>query len=339
MSHLFQSIAFACALGATQSASAQERLLTTPGMPGSADHHLDWADLKLEWGLGFDLRAPILLGGAGKSGEMEARVRAVDLVLRSEFNRSLWGYAMLSGEDVEAEETIALRRAVLEYTGLGGASYLRVGRLPIDFGKQMQARPYELPYIQRPLVLRNFLGDQIQATGLSYGDIFATSERSTLRASIGLFSDWNVQGDPLDAQAPGAPESNLKTGLRADDLALVARVSGVVDVGQEGMFQWGLSAQSLSDLEVRATQANGSQLLLEGQDQKTYGVDLSFGHADENEGPSWSAGWSGLLATGDRGARLGPGPSLQSFSGGPIRPLSVARTAHPLWPRPGHPLF
>ncbi len=293
-------------------AAPQDGHLVTPGMPGSEDHHLNWPDLKIEWGLGVDLRAPISLGGEQRGGELEAGVRAVDLVLRSDFNRSVWGTAMVSGE----ADDLRMPRATLVYTGLSRSSVLRLGRMPIDFGKQMQARPYELPYPQRPAVLRAYLGDQVHATGLSYGDVFETGPHSTVRASIGLYSDWERTSDPLLEEVdPTTPVVALRDGPRLDELGLVARITGVVDVGPEGLLQWGLSAQGLPDYGLSAVDSGGATVRADGLSQWVYGADLTYGHADETEGPAWSAGWEGLLVSGDSGGQLGPGPSLETVDG------------------------
>ena len=294
-----------------EAAIAQDPHLVTPGMPGSEDHHLDWPDLQIEWGLGVDLRAPISLGGAGRSGELEAGVRAVDLVLRSDFNRSLWGSAILSGE---ADE-LSMPRASLVYTGLSSSSVLRLGRMPIDFGKQMQARPYELPYPERPGVLRAYLGDQVQATGLAYGDVFETGPHSTVRVSLGLYSAWERELDPLLEVDSAVPSLNLREGPRLDELAVGARITGVVDIGPEGLLQWGLSTQGLPDYRLTAQDAMGGTATLEGQSQWIYGADLTFGLADEVEGPAWSAGWEGLYVQGESGGQILPGPTIQTFDG------------------------
>ncbi|HPF13166.1 MAG TPA: hypothetical protein PLJ12_02770, partial [Planctomycetota bacterium] len=173
------------------------------------------------------------------------------------------------------------------------------------------------PYPDRPAVLREYLGDQVEATGVSSGDILATSQHSTLRVSIGFYSDWYRRDNPLDPLDPGRPELEWRDQPRLDELAVGARVSGVVDVGAEGMFQWGLSAQGLPDYGLQATADDGTELRLENQSQWLYGLDLTFGHADETEGPAWSLGWQGILASGDGGGQVSPGPSpvLSTFEG------------------------
>ncbi|MEZ5975260.1 MAG: hypothetical protein R3F33_11380 [Planctomycetota bacterium] len=296
-SALLAALAVPCAL-------AQDHLVT-PGMPGSEDHHLDWPDLQLDWGLGFDLRAPISLSGPGRDGSVDAEVRTVDLSLRSQFHRELWGHALLAA----GEDGLELERAVLDYSGLGGTSKLQLGLLPVDFGKQMQARPYELLYPDRPLVLRTLLGDQVRASGLRYGDVFAPGTHSTVRASIGLYSDW-VQSDLDGDSADGWKRSReVRDQPRLDELAIGARVTGVYDVGAEGLLQWGLSAQRFRDADVVA-QDGSSELRLSGADQWLYGLDVHFGHADERVGPAWAFGGECVLGRGDFAGPVTGGTTL-----------------------------
>lgn len=298
---------FALGLVLTPGAMAfQERYVTSPGMPGSPITKSYAHGLELELGLAVDLRSPIHLGGAGRGGEIEGGLEAVDVGARARFNRDLWGFVLVEG----TERDLTMRQAALVYEGLSGSSYLRIGYLPIDFGKQMQARPYELPYPERPGVLRAYLGDQVLGTGISYGDVFATSKSSTLRASLGLFTSTERLSSPVEGRAPALPELEMADGPRIDELALNARITGLVDVGPDGIFQWGISAHSVPDFSVNLTAGDGTPLSAEHLEQWVYGMDLTLGLDAESSHASWSAGWEGLIADGAIGARaLGAGPA------------------------------
>ncbi len=284
----------------------QERYVTSPGMPGSPISESYAHDLELELGVAVDLRSPIHLGGAGRGGEIEGGLETVDVGARARFNRDLWGYLLVQG----TERDLTLRQAALVYEGLSGSSYLRLGYLPIDFGKQMQARPYELPYPERPGVLRAYLGDQVLGTGISYGDVFATGKSSTLRASLSLFTDTERLSSSVEGRPLALPELEIVDGPRIDELALNARITGLVDVGPDSIFQWGISAHSVPDFSVNMAADDGTPLGAEHLKQWIYGVDMTLGLDAEDSHASWSVGWEGLLADGAIGARaLGAGPA------------------------------
>ncbi len=289
-----------------QALAFQERFVTSPGMPGNSTAASFVHDLEMELGLAVDLRSPIHLSGAGRGGEIEGGLEAVDLGARARFNRDLWGFALVEG----TERDLTLRQAALVYEGLSGSSYLRLGYLPIDFGKQMQARPYELPYTDRPGVLRAYLGDQVLGTGVSYGDVFATGKRSTLRASLGLFTRTERLSSSIDGRPQALPNLEVADGPRIDELALNARVSGLLDVGSDGILQWGFSAHSVPDFSVNLAADDGTLLSAEHLEQWVYGMDLTLGLSDETSPASWSAGWEGLIVDGAIGAQaLGTGPA------------------------------
>ncbi|MCP5021936.1 MAG: hypothetical protein GY930_09160 [bacterium] len=284
----------------------QERYVTSPGMPDSPITESYAHGLELELGLAVDLRSRIHLGGFGRGGEIDAGLEAADVGARARFNRDLWGFVLVEG----TEHDLTLRQAALVYEGLSGSSYLRLGYLPIDFGKQMQARPYELPYPERPGVLRAYLGDQVLGMGVSYGDVFATGKSSTLRASLGLFTNTKRLSSPVEGRPLALPELEVTDGPRIDELALNARITGLVDVGSNGLFQWGISAHSVPDFSVYLTADDGTRLSAGHLEQWVYGIDLTFGLDTESSHASWSTGWEGLLADGSIGARaLGAGPA------------------------------
>ncbi|MBL4771694.1 MAG: hypothetical protein JKY61_11275 [Planctomycetes bacterium] len=300
------AVLMGAALALVGSAQAfQDRYVTSPGMPGSGLTGKQVGGVKLDLGFAVDLRSQISLDGPGRSGELDGGLRGLDASLRAQFNRDLWGFALVEG----TEQELTLSQAALVYQGLSGSSYLRLGRLPIDFGKQMQARPYELPYPERPGVLRAYLGDQVLATGITYGDVFATGEHSTLRASLGLFTQTERQSSPIGGRPLSLPGMEILDGPRLDELAVNARLTGLVDVGAEGIFQWGFSAHSVPDFSVAVVASDGTSLGAEHLQHWIYGMDLTFGLSDETEGPAWSAGWEGLIADGQVGARaVGAGP-------------------------------
>ena len=76
----------------------------------------------------------------------------------------------------------------MHYIGLGGHNTLRAGRFFVDFGKQMQTHVHELRTLERPLVLRTYLGDEVKGDGLQCDHWFARGRKTAVRWSIGAFA-------------------------------------------------------------------------------------------------------------------------------------------------------
>lgn len=219
---------------------------------------------------------------------------------------NVWAFATI----VAGEEEIALDEAAVVYTGLGGHHELRAGRFFVDFGKQMQSHVHELRTTFRPLVLREYLGEELAGTGVQWDNWFAPSETVAVRYSIGVFQGLAAHGHGEEEHA-GESEVEIVESRRKeiDELAYTARLTGFSDVGERGILQLGASARFLPSF---AFEADG----LEAEDlsNAVYGLDLTYGRSSEDGRRRWALGGEFLWNTGDLGAELvdpGTGPELQ----------------------------
>src|SRR5207248_2602866 len=73
--------------------------------------------------------------------------------------------------------------------GLGGQATIRAGRFFMDFGKQMQTHVHELRTIERPLVFRAYLGEEVKGDGVQWDSWTSVGDKTALRWSLGVFNN------------------------------------------------------------------------------------------------------------------------------------------------------
>jgi hypothetical protein len=282
------AIALATPLG------AQDNAFTTPGMPVRASSgQTDRFSNEFNPALGavidafVDYRDP----DSGEHG-FDAELRSFELSINGRIDPNWWAYAVA----VASEEDVAVEEAAAHYTGLSSNTTLRFGRFFADFGKQMQAHVHDLPYLDRPGVLAEYLGEELAGVGAQADHWWATGSSSALRASLGVFAE--LEGGHHDAEGGGV-EAQLADRRGLGDLAFTARVTQFMDVGEDAVFQWGASARHLADFtfvdEVNTLEA--AEL-----SNTVAGVDLTFGIDDESGLSGWTIGGEYLMAIGDVGA-------------------------------------
>lgn len=307
--------ALAGALAAAAPASAQGAVFQTPGMPiWAASGQLDRFSNDLNPAIGA------LIDGFGDWTDAEGDAEdGADLFLRSfemtvngRVDPNFWGYAVI----VYADEEVELEEAAVTYDGFDSNTTLRFGRFFTDFGKQMQAHIHDLPYPDRPGVLREYLGEELPGIGVQADHWWATGDASALRASLGVFGEFEA-GHGHDEEDEGPELESMDRG----DLSFSARVTQFMDVGQRGVFQWGVSARHLGEFAF-VDEANAAELA--GLSNTVYGLDLTYG-VDSPDGLSgWTFGLESLLATGDQSAEFDPGA-------GTLDVYDDAVSGHYLW--------
>ena len=297
----------------TLSVPAQD--FTTPGMPqqsryGQTDRFSN--EFNPAIGVIVDTEATYLWSDDDDAEGIDFDLRVLEFTTNAWIDPTAWGYAVIvsDGEEIEAEE------AALHYLGFGERTTVRAGEFFVDFGKQMQAHVHDLAYPARPLVLRRYLGDELGGTGMQVDHWFATGDESALRFSFGVFDSLagggHGHGHGEEEEEEG-PEVHVDERMDAGDLSYTARVTQFMDVGENGVFQWGASARHVGGFGLEDDE-NG----LEEEDlsNTVYGFDLTYGWTDETGTSGWTIGTEALFAEGDLGGEVvdpGGGPELEVF--------------------------
>ncbi|MFT5150277.1 MAG: hypothetical protein ACI841_000258, partial [Planctomycetota bacterium] len=270
-------------------------------------------ELTPAFGAALDLAGTWLeAGDADEDDGLDFALRAFELSTNAWVDSDTWAYAILIGD----EEEFGLEEAAVHYQGLSDSSTLRAGRFFIDFGKQMQSHIHELPYPERPAVLRAYLGSELAGTGVQFDSWFPTGDHSTLRYSIGVFDSLSVEEHGHGREEEEPTSLSVAEYQQVDEVALTARVSGIHEHGEEDFFQWGLSARHVPEFGFEAETGETGELFARGLDNTVLGFDLTLGFADEGKEAGWIFGAEYLQFTGDLSADIGgteASPTLDVF--------------------------
>lgn len=283
---------------------AQGTTFQTPGMPvWAASGQVDRFSSEFNPAIGA------LLDGFGDYVEtdeegadgLDLYLRSFEMTLNGRVDPNWWGYAVV----VYADEEVTLEEAAVTYSGFENNTTLRFGRFFVDFGKQMQAHIHDLPYPDRPGVLAEFLGEELPGVGLQADHWWATGDSSALRASLGVFSQFELGGHGHgEEDGGGEPESFQPERGDAGELGLTGRVTQFMDAGKTGVFQWGASARHIGAYAFEDDASGGG---VEDLSTTTFGLDATYGFDSDDGLSGWTFGTEYLLATGDLSAEFDPG--------------------------------
>jgi hypothetical protein len=288
-------------------ASAQSSGFQTPGMPSSATlpapaQSSGQAD---RFSAGFNPAFSFIVdaladnvdysGGSSNDGA-ELRMRTLEFAGQAWVDPTAWAYFVGASED----EELSIEEAAVHYKGLGGNHTIRAGRFFIDFGKQMQTHVHELRTVERPLVLRAYLGDEVNGDGVEWDSWTAVGEATTLRWSLGVFN--NLLPDESEFPNPdslGEPLTFSEADRKhADKLNFTARVTGFTDVGEHGVMQLGASWRGIPQFSAEDT---SDGLIAEDLSNNVLGLDFTYGLSNDTAERRWTFGSEVLFNIGDNG--------------------------------------
>jgi len=283
-------------------AAAQSGGFSTPGMPGQSLEATQATRFSNQFnpaiGVVFDLLGDWTdVSGSSDQEGFDANLRVAEMTFSSWVDPSLWAYGVV----VYADDEVSLEEGAMQYVGFGDSTWtLRGGRFFVDFGKQMQAHVHDLRTLERPAVLRAYLGEELGGDGVQLDKWFAAGDETVVRYSLGVFGSLIGEGPDVDGAA--APFDGERKDL--NELALTARLTGFRDVGQSGTLQAGASARYLPDFGLEAPDSSAAGGSVDGLSNAVLGLDLTYGWQDETATRSWTAGGEALLYTGDLGGAV-----------------------------------
>ncbi len=255
-----------------------------PAVSLAVDAWGNWGDYGEEGGKGFD-----------------AGLRRVDFLVADWIDPNALAWITVAYE----EEEFGLEEGAIEYVGLPGNWSLRAGRFFVDFGKQMQAHIEQLRTFDRPLVLREYLGEELPGDGLQLDNWVGLGEKTLVRYSIGVFGDLAGEAHGHgEEEGEAEPEVHLPERADAGDLGYTARVTALTEVGATGTLQFGGSMRLLSGFGL---EVDGTDLELEDLSNAVYGLDLTYGWVAEDGMRNFTVGGEYLFMDGDLGAEIDEG--------------------------------
>jgi hypothetical protein len=302
MRTLLTALALLAALDAE--AVAQQPSFTTPGMvqtptprsPQSAESgQSDRFDSSFNPAFSFVIDAVadyLEVDGDAADDGVNLELRTLELGAQAWVDPDAWAYFIGATDG----DLLSIEEAAVHYKGLGGNTTIRAGRFFVDFGKQMQTHVHELRTLERPLVLRTYLGEEVKGDGLEYDGWTPFGESTVVRWSIGAFASLIPESE---GDEPDVPVESVAQYKDASDLNFTARLTGFSDVGENGIFQAGISGRFIPEATA---ELNGSAV--EGLDSAVYGLDLTYGWTSDDARRALTIGGEFLVNTGDTAAQI-----------------------------------
>lgn len=292
------AITVALALSAPD-ASAQRAGITSPGapvirIPGQTTRFDN--DFNPAISIVTDVIVDFLAYDGPSSDGLDANLRRIDLLIADWIDPSAFTWVTLAYED----EEIVLDEGAIEYVDLPGNHTVRAGRFFVDFGKQMQAHIEELRTTERPLVLREYLGEELAGTGVQW-DLWSDIDDETLiRYSIGAFGDLEGgHGHGEEEDEEGEVEVAERKGI--EDFGFTGRVTALTELDDQATLQVGASVRILPHFTF-ANDASGIEV--GSRSNFVYGLDATYGWIGDDGISNWTAGGELLVFDGDLSAAV-----------------------------------
>jgi hypothetical protein len=290
-----------CALGLAPALAAQGPAFQTPGQPTFGMRGMD-ATQATGFTSGFNPAVSFIVDVAGSYESASGRgedgfdleLRALELGMQAWVDPNAWAYFI----GVADEEEVAIEEAAIQYVGFEGNSTLRAGRFFLDFGKQMQLHRHELRTLERPLALREYLGDEVAGDGVRWEHWLPAGDATIVRWSLGAFASLLPEHGHGDEDEEGAVELETEDRLDLGELSYSARLTGFRDVSKHGMLQFGASARTVPSFSAEFEDTGDAAADLSST---VYGLDLTYGWISDTALERWTLGAEALMSVGDTG--------------------------------------
>jgi hypothetical protein len=206
--------------------------------------------------------------GSGRPGGIDIWQRSVELNIAAAVDPFFRGYAVInaSADAVTGEATLGVEEASLVSTSLPLNLTLQAGRFFAEFGRLGNIHDHELPFVNRPLALAQYVGGESRTDGLQLNWLVPVDHYISVTAGLGD-SFGGDAGPNFVGPKRGAAELNFWT-----------RVSTFFELSDDWQFETGLSGMMNPRSDGRASfspatlQPNGSTIT----ETRRSVVDLDF---------------------------------------------------------------
>ena len=171
-------------------------------------------------------------------------MRSVELGIygKVDADTEYYGVIHVDEDEVELEEAFILHRGLLSET-----SWLKAGRFNRDFGRLSIVHDHDLPFVDKPAVIQDYLGGSLRGTGIELHHWTPMGETSLIRFSFGIGNELDGDAHPVIGPLAGEPHAHDDDDFEVfgerqlDNFAFNARVTAQFEVGSNGIFQIGTS--------------------------------------------------------------------------------------------------
>jgi hypothetical protein len=213
--------------------------------------------------------------GSDRPGGFDAWMRALELNAAASVDPFAKAYAVItaSADSATGEATFGVEEAALQTTSLPWNLELKAGRFFGEFGRLGYIHDHELPFVNRPLVLDEYIGGESQSDGLQLNWLPPIPHYVSVTAGV---------GDHFGADSPNP--DNPGTYRPLSGLNFWGRLSSYWDVTPDWQLEAGISGLWNPREEDRGgvlLQPNGLGLIpltLTEKERRLAGADLKLSY-------------------------------------------------------------
>jgi uncharacterized coiled-coil protein SlyX len=139
--------------------------------------------------------------GSDRAGGFDVNQRSVELNIAASVDPFAKGYAVLnaSADPVTGEATVGVEEAAIQTTSLPDNLELKAGRFFGEFGRLAYIHDHELPFVNRPLVLDQYIGGESRTDGAQLNYLVPIEHYVSLTAGVGQgFGDAPIDTGDFD---------------------------------------------------------------------------------------------------------------------------------------------
>jgi len=217
------------------------------------------------------------------------RLRSVELGVFGRVDPHVAYFAVVHFDDgdVELEEAYGLWDE-----GMPDTFSLKGGRYNIDFGKVSPIHEHDLPFVDKPQVIQEYLGGALRGTGLELHHWFPVGDTNLIRWSAGIVNALDGDSHPVfgplagEEHHHGDEEGAEPFGERdAENFAFTGRVTALFELSDETTLQIGGSAAWSPEDRAFYELMSGS-VVVEDLERLVLGGDVTLDWADPTSGES-----------------------------------------------------
>ena len=243
--------------------------------------------------------------GSDRPGGFDVFQRSIELYIASSVDPFAKGYAVInaSADSATGEATLGVEEAALQTTSLPWNLELKAGRFFGEFGRLGYIHDHELPFVNRPLALDQYIGGESKTDGLQLNWLLPTPHYVSLTVGLG-----DQFGD--DPNNPGAFR-------HFREVNYFGRLSTYFDLTPNWQLEGGVSGLWNPKTEDRAgvlVQPNGSTLT--ERERRVGGLDLKLSYVPLQNNQFRSFTWGTEVLYSDNRYLMDPDGSLDPANGG-----------------------
>jgi hypothetical protein len=192
--------------------------------------------------------------GSSRPGGIDIWQRSVELNIAAAVDPFFRGYAVInaSADAVTGEATLGVEEASLVSTSLPLNLTLQAGRFFAEFGRLGNIHDHELPFVNRPLALAQYVGGESRTDGLQLNWLVPVDHYISVTAGVG------------DSFGGDAGPNFVGNSRGFGELNFWSRISTFFELSEDWQLETGLSgmlnprSDGRADLSPATLQPNGS---------------------------------------------------------------------------------